>query len=254
MINWGDWRQMPDYRQFINQNKHSSPVAQIARALDPTTMIPGAQAIANPIHDAATAGIETGNKVLSPVVGAAQKFTEMTTPGLKQVQNAVPITKDIDRFVREKPIDAAGIAAATYFSGGAAGGMFGGAGGAGAGAGSSVGAMGGSAAGALQGGALSNVGSVGAGLMGSLKGAAASAAPYLKPLMMAKDIGGNLANFAGPDVEALGQRQQQMMLAERMRNDQINPELPNTPMEREQKRKMVIDAMMQQPQFFGSNY
>lgn len=255
-INWGDYRQMPDYRQFIDPNKHKSPVAQIARALDPTTSIPGVQAIANPIHDAATAGIESGNKALSPLVGAAQKFTEATTPGLKQVQNAIPFTKDVDRFVRDKPLDAAGIAAATYFSGGAAGGMFGGGAGAGGAAGTgAMGAAGGSAASALQGGALSNIGSAGAGLMGSLKAGFAAAQPVLKPLMMAKNIGSNLANFAGPDVEAMGARQQQMQLAERIRNDQINPEMPNTSFAKnpqDERRKRIIQAMMQpQTNYWG---
>jgi hypothetical protein len=251
MINWGDWQQMPDYRQFIDQNKHKSVVGQLARTFDPMTYIPGVNQVANPIHDAGSAGITAANKALSPVVGAAQKFTEFTTPGLKQLQDAVPVTKDIDRFVRNKPLDAAAIAAATYFSGGAASGLLGGSG---AGAGSSLGAAGGAAAGALQSGTFSGIGSVGTGLLGSIKAGLASAAPVIKPLMTAKDIGGNLASFAGPDVDAIGARQQQMLLAERIRNDQTNPELLNTPMDREKKRKMVIDAMMQQPQFFGSTY
>lgn len=252
-INWADWRSMPDYRQFQNQNKGKSPIAQLARTLDPTTHIPGLKEVANPIHDAATAGIETGNRVLSPVVKAAHGLTDTITPGLKQVRDQVPMLQNVQRFSESNPVDTAAIIVGSIFSGGALGGA---AGGAGAGAGTgSLGAAGGSAAGALQGGALSGIGSTTSGLIGSLKGAATAAAPYVKPVMMARDIASNLNNFAGPDVEKLGQRQQQMILAERIRNDQTNPELPNPTFNPQQeKRKRMIDAMMRQPQFFGRNY
>jgi hypothetical protein len=118
-IDFGDFWQMPDYRQGMG-NKNASGIARLARTLDPMTYIPGIKEVANPIHNLAEQGADFGNQVLSPVVGAAQKFTELTTPGLKQVQNAVPFVKDIDRFVRDKPVDAAAIAAATFFTAGAA--------------------------------------------------------------------------------------------------------------------------------------
>lgn len=253
MIDWGDWQQMPDYRQFIDQRKGKSPIAQLARTLDPTTLIPGAQVIANPIHDAATAGIETGNRVLSPVVQGAHAITDFITPGLKQVRENVPILQNIQRFSESNPVDTAAIIVGSIFSGGAAsgaaGGGGGGAGAGAAGAGSSLGAVGGSTAGALQGGAFSGIGA-NAGLLGSLKAGYAAAAPYLNAFSTAR----TLNNFAGPDMDKLGQQQQQMLLSERIRNDQTNPELPNTPMDRENKRKQVLDALMQQQNFFGRTY
>jgi hypothetical protein len=59
------------------------------------------------------------------------KFTETTTPGLKQLRSAVPGMEGITNFVNNKPVDAAAIAAASFFSGGAAANALGGAGAAG---------------------------------------------------------------------------------------------------------------------------
>jgi len=285
---------MPDYRQFIAPDKHSSPVAKIARALDPMTSIPGLNKVPNKIHDAATAGIEGGNRALSPAIGAIQEGVEFTTPGLKQLKQKVPIIEDIDRFIRDKPVDAAGIAAASFFSGGAAGGAAaGGAGtGAGAGAAGAAGAgasspliagaagttsalsqalpaaagagLGAGAASPLVAGAAGTTSALGSGLasltagnpglLASLKAAIAPAQPYIKAGLKAKDIAGNLSNFAGPDLEKEGQRKQALMMAERIRNDQNNPELPNTALERQKRRQLMLDAIMSQPQFMGRGY
>lgn len=110
---------MPDYRAGMG-NKNASGIARLGQMLDPMTYVPGINQTVNPIHEAGIQVADAGNRMLSPVVGAAQKFTEATTPGMRQFQNAVPITKDIDRFVRDKPVDAAAIAAATFFTAGAA--------------------------------------------------------------------------------------------------------------------------------------
>lgn len=130
MINYGDWRNLPDYRDGW-QDKNSSPIGQIARVLDPTTYIPGLNKISEPVHNLATKGIEAGNRVLSPVVQVAHKITDTITPGLTQARKAIPMLDSVNRFTENKPVDALGIAAATYFSGGAAGGLFGGGAGAG---------------------------------------------------------------------------------------------------------------------------
>ena len=148
MIDFGDFWQMPDYRQGMG-NKNASGIARLGQMLDPMTYVPGINQTVNPIHEAGIQVADAGNRMLSPVVGAAQKFTEATTPGMRQFQNAVPITKDIDRFVRDKPVDAAAIAAATFFTAGAATPALSGAGGAGAvgaGTGGTLGAAGAGAA------------------------------------------------------------------------------------------------------------
>ena len=127
MVDYGSlWQDMPDYREF--SNSHQSAIGSIARALDPMTYIPGVDIFANKAHDAATAGITAGNTALSPLVGGAIDITNKIDPALGFVHKAVPQTQEIDNFVRNKPVDAAGIAAATYFSGGAASGLFEGAG------------------------------------------------------------------------------------------------------------------------------
>ncbi len=271
MINWGDWQQMPDYRQFMNPNAGKSPIGALARTLDPMTYIPGANQIANPVHGAATAGIEAGNRVLSPVVQAAHQFTDLITPGLKQVRENIPMLQNVHRFAESNPVDTAAIIAGTIFSGGAGAGAMGGAGGAAGGAGA-MGAYGGAAAGALESGAFSGLGAglgagstaaVGgaaanalqdgafsglgagtgnAGLLGSLKAAYGAASPYLT----AYDAAKNVSNFAGPDYAKIGQRQMQVNLSERLRNDQINPELPNNPMMPADRRKRIANAMITQ--------
>lgn len=118
-FDYSDWQKMPNPAEGY-QNPHRAAFGGILRALDPMTYIPGIKEVANPVHDAGEQLVTGVNTVLSPVIGAAQKVTETITPGLKQFQDAVPITKDIDRFVRDKPFDAAALAAATFFSGGAA--------------------------------------------------------------------------------------------------------------------------------------
>lgn len=257
MINWGDWSQMPDYRQFMSQ-KGKSPIAQLARTFDPMTHVPGVNQVANPIHDAATAGIESGNRLLSPVVKAAHGLTDVITPGLKQVREQVPMMQNIHRFAETNPVDTAAIIVGSIFSGGALGGAAGGgAGSAGTGAatgagsaGSSLGAVGGSTAGALQGGGMfSGIGSSAPGLIGSLKAGYAAAQPYLAGLKIAS----RLNSFAGPDTDMLGRRAQQNLLAERIRADQTNPEQQNNPFSMQNRRQQIIDALMQR-NFFGRNY
>jgi len=130
LINWGDYQNMPDYREGW-QDPHQSGVARIGRALDPTTYIPGLNQISNPIHTMAEGAADTSNAALSPVMKAADRFTEKTTPGLKQLRSSVPGMEGITNFVNNKPVDAAAIAAATFFSGGAAANALGGAGAAG---------------------------------------------------------------------------------------------------------------------------
>jgi len=132
LINWGDYQNMPDYREGW-QDPHQSGVARMGRALDPTTYIPGLNQISNPIHSMAESTADASNAALSPVMKGLDKFTETTTPGLKQLRSSVPGMEGITNFVNNKPVDAAAIAAASFFSGGAAAKAFPALGGAGVG-------------------------------------------------------------------------------------------------------------------------
>lgn len=177
MANWGDWQNMPDYREGW-QDKNKSGVARIARALDPTTYIPGLNIVANKAHDVAERGADMGNRVLSPVVGAAQKVTEFTNPWMKPLQKAVPQIKNIDTFIRDKPVDAAAIAAATFFTGGAASSALGAGGTAAAPAASTLGGAGGAASAGASGSTLlapTTFSSLGTGLASSGAGAGVAA-------------------------------------------------------------------------------
>lgn len=270
MINWGDFWQMPDYRQFQQPNKNRSIVAELGRTLDPMTHIPGIKEIANPIHDAAQWGADTGNRLLSPVVGAANQVTDFITPGLKQLRRAVPMLENVHQFVQNKPVDAAAIAAATYFSGGAAAKAFAPAmGGAGAGGTGTAAAPLGAAntaaasnaitptaftqgAGAFttQAAAPASYGALGAtgtqagmamltpklstGLLGTLK-------PIVSKLATGKQYFDNLSSFANAQPN-MGDPMQQanMQLAERIRNDQMNPEIDP----RRAQRQRMATAML----------
>jgi hypothetical protein len=101
------------------------------------TYIPGIREVANPIHDVATAGISLGNQVLSPIVKTVNKGLETITPGVKWLHENTALG-GINEFIENKPLDALGIAAATYFSGGAASKALGGGASTGIGAGSSA--------------------------------------------------------------------------------------------------------------------
>ena len=119
MMDYGQWYNTPDYREGW-QDPHASGIARLTKALDPATMIPGwGQAVAQPMHDLAIQGADIGNRALSPIVGGAQDFTNVITPGLKQAEKSTGMS-GIQNFIRNKPVDAAAIAAATFFSGGGA--------------------------------------------------------------------------------------------------------------------------------------
>jgi hypothetical protein len=167
VIDYGNWAALPDYREGL-QDKNQSGIARLGQMLDPSTYIPGINQITNPIHQGAEQIADSSNRALSPIVGAAQKFTNVITPGMSQLQNAIPTLKNIDTFVRDKPVDAAAIAAATFFSAGAATPYLAGAG---------TGAAGGLSAGgaAATEGALAGTTAGGAGALGGL-GAAGTAA------------------------------------------------------------------------------
>ncbi|MCK9622151.1 MAG: hypothetical protein M0R47_16645 [Methylobacter sp.] len=134
-IDWGDWQQMPDYRAGW-RDKHKSGIADLGRALDVTTYIPGLNTVSDFAHEGTGQAMTAANQVLSPVVKAVHKYT------LPDYQlNKGNAIGDIHRFSEEKPADALAIAAATYFTAGAASGLASGGGG-----GAAAGGMAGSTA------------------------------------------------------------------------------------------------------------
>jgi hypothetical protein len=201
-INWGDYQQMPDYRAgWVDKNKNA--FGGLLRAMDPMTYAPGIGVTANAAHDAGGEFVSGVNKALSPVVGAAQDFTQATTPGMKQVQQSTGMD-GIDRFVRDKPFDAAALAAASFFTGGAAANAMGAGSAAAPAASGGAGAMGGmssaSAAGsaaitpAFQSGAVAGSG-LGAGAAGSTTGSLVGASS-ITPALSSGAYGG-MAGAAG---------------------------------------------------------
>lgn len=178
MINYGDWQNMPDYREGW-VDKHKNAFGDLLRAMDPMTYIPGVNVVANAVHDVGDEFVTGANRVLSPIVKGTNQVLEATTPGVKQLHEAVPMLGNINRFIEDKPFDAAALAAATFFSGGAA-----------------ANAMGAAAAPAASGGA---------GAMGGMASAGAAGSAAITPSFMsgAAAGGGIGAGVAGSTTGAL---------------------------------------------------
>lgn len=131
-INWGNWQELPDYRAGW-KDKHKSSISGIAKALDVTTYIPGANKVSDFVHEGADRVLTTGNQVLSPIVKfATDGSNKITGGGERKINSALGLEGAYD-FIREKPVDALAVAAATYFTGGALGGAAAGGGGSAAG-------------------------------------------------------------------------------------------------------------------------
>ena len=120
MINYGDWQNMPDYREGW-VDKHKNAFGDLLRAADPMTYVPGISSVANPIHDMGDAAVTGINTTLSPVIKATNKVLKTVTPGVQYMEDNIPAMGNVNRFIENKPFDAAALAAATFFSGGAAG-------------------------------------------------------------------------------------------------------------------------------------
>jgi hypothetical protein len=144
MINFGDWQNMPDYREGW-RDKNKNAFGSMLRAADPMTYVPGLGAPANMAHDIGGEFVTGANRVLSPIVKGTNQVLEATTPGVKQLHEAVPMLGNINRFVEDKPFDAAALMAATFFTGGAAANALGSAAAAAPAASGGAGAMGGMA-------------------------------------------------------------------------------------------------------------
>jgi hypothetical protein len=168
-VDWADYKTMPDYREGW-RDPHKSGIVELGRALDVTTYIPGLNQVSNAWHDAEQEGTTAGNRILSPVVGFLQDGQDKMLPYHKELHHAVGLD-GIDRFIREKPVDAAGIAAATYFTAGAASGAASPAGGAGMSAGQTAAAAN-AITPALQSGAYGVSAAAAPGTAGSAMGAA----------------------------------------------------------------------------------
>lgn len=178
-MNFGDWQSMPDYREgWVDKKKNA--FGSLLRAADPMTYVPGVNVTANAAHDIGGEFVTGANRVLSPIVKGTNQVLEATTPGVKKMHEAVPMLGNINRFAEDKPFDAAALAAATFFTGGAAA--------------KGIGAM--SAAPAASGGA---------GAMGGLSSAGAAGSAAITPSFMsgAAAGGGMGAGAAGSTTGAL---------------------------------------------------
>lgn len=155
-IDYADWQNMPDYRQGW-QNKHKSGIASLGRTFDVTTYIPGANKVSDFMHEGTQRGMTAANTYISPVVKTVNQGLDVIDPTAKWLKDNT-VLGDVNRFVEEKPADALAIAAATYFTAGAASNALGGAGAAGSaaapaasGGAGAAGGMAGAAGGAASG-------------------------------------------------------------------------------------------------------
>lgn len=128
-MNWGDWQQMPDYRQF-GPARNSSPVASLGRMLDPMTYIPGLNWLPNKVHDAAEYAAQKGNQALEPVFKALGTVGENTDPFQMTLKKAMPERHaGVRDWITEHPVDTMALIAGTFFGGAALGGAAGAGGG-----------------------------------------------------------------------------------------------------------------------------
>lgn len=117
-INWGDYQKMPDYREGW-RDPHASGIGGLLKTLDVGSYIPGLKEVHNRVDDATTQNLTEANRALSPVVKGINQGLDVIDPTAKWLKKNTYLG-DINNFVEEKPADALAVAAATYFSAGAA--------------------------------------------------------------------------------------------------------------------------------------
>ena len=185
-------------------NKHHSFIADLGEMLDPMSYLHKGIGLGGlDVHKYAKPATTWLNEQVSTVSKPINQFMTSITPGKAWLDEEIPIAKWWNDTVENKPIDAAAIAAATVFSGGA---------GAGAGAGGGAGASGLGAAGnaaatsavtpAFAGGTAASTAGAGLGSAGSAYGSAmlgggvgsgagmASVAPSVAAMNAGGGIGG----------------------------------------------------------------
>lgn len=160
---WSNWQNMPDYRQFIAPDKNKSFIAQISAYLDPHSSLGYMPVFKDQqifrdgtefYNQGQDAVWTTANRVLEPVMKLESKLGNKTDPVRWSLGKTFPDEhKGFTEWVNTHGADAAAIAAATYFTAGAAGAAVGsaGAGGAAAGAGATAAPAASGAAGAAGG-------------------------------------------------------------------------------------------------------
>lgn len=166
---------------FGGGNSHKSNIAGLGEMFDPMSWILPDEI--NP-HTYAKPIANWSNEALSKVAKPINQFHTAITPGKQWIDDNVGIAKAWNQTVENRPVDALAVAAATFFSGGAAAGAgAGGAGATGAGLGTAGNAAanaalaGGSAtgAGAATGAGLGTLGSAGTAYGSAMLGGAGSA-------------------------------------------------------------------------------
>lgn len=198
-VNWSDWQQMPDYRSGW-RDKNKSSIGSIITYLDPHTSLGYMPVFKNVDFlrqgsDFSMKGNEalwTGaNRVLEPILTAESKILGKYDPVRYSLSKAFPEQHaNVTNWVNTHGADAAAIAAATYFTAGAAGAAVGSAAGGGAAA---TGAGGAAAGSALGGGAAAS----GTGAISALGSAAITPA-------FSSTVGAGLSSSAAAGAAGLG--------------------------------------------------
>lgn len=134
-IDYGDWRNLPDYRDGW-VDKHKSGIGGMLASMDVGSYIPGLNVLHNAVNNATTDNLTGANTVLSPIVKGINQGLDYIDPLAKAIKKNT-YAGEINDFVENKPADALAVVAATYFSGGA---LSGAATGGGAGASTGIGA------------------------------------------------------------------------------------------------------------------
>jgi len=120
MINYGDWRETEKLAgSNAWQNPHSNAFGGMLRALDPMTYVPGVGSVSNAVHDVGGEVVTGLNTALSPIVKGTNDVLKTVSPGVQYLEDHT-MMGGINRFVENKPADALALAAATFFSAGAA--------------------------------------------------------------------------------------------------------------------------------------
>jgi len=124
-INFGNWQETEKLTGSNTwQDPHHSGIADLGRKLDVMTYVPGLNALPNTVHDIAIPVASAVNQYASPVVGVAQEINRYANPWIKTIKKSAPGAYDyingIEEYAHQKPGDAAAVAAATYFTAGAA--------------------------------------------------------------------------------------------------------------------------------------
>ena len=155
-VNWGNWQSLPDYREGW-QDKNKSAIGRILK-MDPTSKW---NPVSKTLHEGEDRILTGVNRVLAPVLQFESQTVGQADPIRQTLSKIAPEThKQYQDWWNNHGADVAGIAALTYFSGGAAAGALGSSGGGAAAGGATAASAAPAASGAA--GAAGGAGAIGA--------------------------------------------------------------------------------------------